>query len=208
MPTGTESRYAAVKSVILGEGGRRIVHASGSVLPALYLLDLATWQQVQALFVVAAVATGVLEFFRLRVGLDWFVYEHLTREYEQDSIAGYMLYMVSSTAVVLVAAPEIAIPAVLMLMLGDPISGTVSDNQLRVVKRPRELAAMFVVCALIALPFHHTAPLAVVLGGVGGMLADGVKPIIGDYVVDDNLTIPPLAALGLWLGVELSGLLF
>lgn len=207
MADATGSQRNVLNEILLGEGGRRIVHASGSVLPALYLLDLATWNQVRVLFVLAAVTTILLEFFRLTIGLDWFIYEHLTREYEQDSIAGYMLYMVSSTAVVLVAEPEIAIPAVLMLMLGDPISGTISENKLRVVKRPRDLAAMFVICAVITFPFHHDELLAVALGGVGGMLADGVKPMIGDYVIDDNLTIPLAGALGIWLGLELTTLL-
>lgn len=204
----TTTRLGALQDRLAGELGRRLVHASGSVLPALYLAGLATWPQVQVLFVICAVGTVVLEILRLTVGLDWFIYEHLTREYEQDSIAGYMQYMVSSAAVVVVFEPHIAIPAALMLMLGDPISGMLSSGELRMVKRPRSLVAMFAICAVIALPFVYETPLAVVFGALGGMLADGVKPIIGDFVVDDNLTIPPVAAAGLWAGIELSGLLF
>lgn len=206
MANTTRTRLEALKDTLYGEVGRRLVHASGSALPALYLLGLATWPQVQVLFVLAAVTTVVLEFLRLTVGLDWFIYEHLTREYEQDSIAGYMMYMVSSTAVVLVApSPDIAIPAVLMLMLADPLSGTLSSNELRLVKRPRVLAAMFVICSLITLPFVYHAPLAVVLGALGGTVADGVKPTIGEFVLDDNLTIAPVAAFGIWLGLQLNG---
>lgn len=203
---GQETQRSAGLARIKGEVGRRLVHASGSVLPALYLLELATWRQVQGLFVLAAAVTLVLEALRLTVGLDWFIYEYFTREYEQDSIAGYPQYMVSSAAVVVVFAPEIAIPAVLMLMIGDPIIGALSANELRTVKRPPVLLAMFAICALIAMPFLYATPLAVALGAAGGMVADGVKPEIRGHIVDDNLTIAPLAAAGMWLGVVLPGL--
>lgn len=190
-----------------GEVGRRLTHASGSVLPGLYLLSLITWQQTQALFVVGAVVAVVLEVFRHSGRLDWWIYRHLTREYEQETIAGYALYMISSAAVVLVFEPLIAVPAVLMLMLGDPISGVVASGEFRPIKRPRSLVTMFIVSSLIALPFLYETPLAVILGGFGGMVADGTKPIVRGHVVDDNLTIPPVAAALMLLGVELSALL-
>lgn len=207
MTDTTRSWVETIQDRLRGELGRRLVHASGVGLPALYLLDVASWDVVVALFVIGAFTTAVLEFLRLTVGLDWFIYRHLTREYEQDSVAGYALYMFSSTAVVLVFEPQIAIPAVLMLMLGDPISGLLSSGELRTVKRPRSLLAMFGICALLAAPFVYQTPLAVVLGGLGGMAADGVKLSVRDYIVDDNLTIPPVAALGIWIGVELHVLL-
>ncbi len=39
-----------------------------------------------------AVVVCVLEAVRLSTGLDWVVYDRLTREYEQDNVAGYALY--------------------------------------------------------------------------------------------------------------------
>lgn len=203
MSAQPESTFGRIERSLRGELGRRLVHASGSGLPALYLLG-ASWEQVAILYLVCAVGVVVLDLLRLYAGLQLWIYDHLTREYEQDSIAGYVLYMLSSAAVWFAFDPQIAIPAILMLTLGDPISGTFGSGELRVIKRPKALAAMFVVCALIAAPFHYTAPLVVVLGAAGGMLADGVKPIIGDYVVDDNLTIPVVAALGMWIGLELG----
>jgi dolichol kinase len=204
----TETRFETVQEALVeGELGRRLVHASGSGLPALYLLNIASWPEVKLLFVICAIGTLALEIMRLSIGLDWFIYRHLTREYEQDNPAGYMLYMVSSATVAVIFQPQIAIPAVLMLMIGDPISGSISTDQLRRVKRPPILAAMFTICSLIAFPFLYERPFAVILGGLGGMTADGVKPIIRGYIVDDNLTIAPVAAICLWIGSELSILL-
>lgn len=186
------------------ELGRRLVHASGSVLPGAYLVGLTTWGQTQVLFVVGALVAVVLEALRHSGYIDWRIYRYLTREYEQETVAGYVLYMLSSAAVVLVFEPTIAVPAVLMLTLGDPLSGMAGSGEFRTVKRPPALATMFVISVLIALPFLSATPLAVVLGGVGGMAADGVKPVVKGHVVDDNLTIPPVAAALMFLGVELS----
>jgi len=197
----------ALDRAVPDEFARRLVHTSGVVLPALYLLDVATWTQVRLLFIVGAAVAAVLEGLRLFVGLDWAIYEHLTREYEQDNPAGYAWYSLSTTAVVLVFGPQVAIPAALMLMLGDPISGMASSGEFRAVKRPSALAVMFCTCAGLALPFLYETPLAVLLGALAATVADGVKVVVGGYVVDDNLSIPSAAAVALWLGVELTAAL-
>lgn len=186
---------------------RRLVHASGAGLVVLYLLattfDLVlTWVRFQLLMVFLAVGTLGLEFVRLRIGLEWWIYEKLTREYEQDQVAGYGLYMISMTIVVLLFEPDIALPAMLMLAIGDPISGTVSDNTLKFVKGPKVLVTMFVVSAIIAAPFLAEHPPAIVAAALGSTLADGIKLKIGDYIVDDNLTIPIYAAVLAWFALE------
>ncbi|SDR28427.1 diacylglycerol/polyprenol kinase family protein [Natronobacterium texcoconense] len=183
---------------------RRLVHASGSGLVALYLLANylevgLTWDRFQLLMVVLAIGALALEFVRLRVGLDWWIYEKLTREYEQEKIAGYGLYMISMTVVVLLFEPQIALPAMLMLALGDPISGAVSDNTLKRVKGPKVLVTMFVVSAVLAAPFLHEYPFAILAAALGATLADGIKLSIRGYIVDDNLTIPIYASVLAWL---------
>jgi dolichol kinase len=60
---------------------------------------------------------------------------------------------------------------------------------------------MFTVSFLLAYPF---VPLPIaVLGALGAMVADGVKPMINGYVVDDNLTIPLVAAGAMWAGLSI-----
>jgi dolichol kinase len=190
------------------EIARRVVHTSGSLIPLAYLVGLLTWRQVQLIIAVGCALAIVLEVIRLIVGLDWWIYDHLTREYEQDNLAGYALAVISVTIVVFAVEPMVAIPSILMLTLGDPISGLLGadDSQFVggkafevILKPPSVLALMFVVCTLLALPF--VPPVAAVFGGVAAMLADGLKPVIFTYVIDDNLTIPLAAAGAISLGL-------
>ncbi|WP_135535215.1 dolichol kinase [Halostella pelagica] len=181
------------------EVARRLVHASGATIPGAYVLskhvswlDL-QWTHIQWVLIAGTVVTIVLEALRLFAGLEWVVYDKLTREYEQDNVAGYALYVFGGTLVGLVFEPRIAIPAMLMLTLGDPVSGLLGSGELRTIKRWPVLAAMFTTCFLLAYPFLplHAAALA----AVAATLADGVKPVIATYVIDDNITIPIAAAV-------------
>jgi dolichol kinase len=189
-----------------GEFGRKLVHGLGTAFPALLVVPFIEWIHVTVLMVLVTTAVVSLEVLRLQFGVTVFLHDLLLREYEHDSPAAYMLYMLSMTVVAVVFDPGVAIPAILMLAIGDPIAGVVSADELRLVKRPTALAAMFAVCALLAAPFAVDQPLAVALGAAGGTVADGVKPTIGEFVVDDDLTVAPLGALGLWLGANAGDL--
>ncbi|WP_293029270.1 dolichol kinase [Natronococcus sp.] len=186
---------------------RRLVHSSGAGLVALYLLATflelgLTWDRFRVLMVLLALGVIGLEFLRLRVGLDWAIYDKLTRDYEQDQFAGYGYYMVSMTVAVLLFQPAVALPAMLMLAIGDPISGAVSDDTLKTVKGPKVLVTMFVVSAVLAAPFLYEVPLAVLAAALGATIADGVKVRIGDFIVDDNLTIPIYASVLAYFALE------
>ena len=195
----------------MSELGRRLVHVSGTGYPVLYLLGWASWTELGYLLLFSSLVVAVLEVLRLRVGLDWWIYRKLTREYEQDNPAGYALYIFSMTAVVLVFDPYAAIPAMLMLTIGDPISGILGSNDAGTAKQVTVLLVMFGVCFAVAWPFvgavapFPVAVAATTLGALGATLADGLKPVIAGYVVDDNLSIPPAAAVGIWLVVTLLG---
>jgi dolichol kinase len=180
------------------EVARRLVHASGATIPAAYvLIDAITWEHVQWVLIAGTIVTVVLEALRLFAGLEWIVYDKLTREYEQDNVAGYALYVFGGTLVGLVFEPRIAVPAILMLTLGDPVSGLLGSGELRKIKRWPVLAAMFSTCFLLAYPFLplHAAAIA----AVAATLADGVKPVVATYVIDDNLTIPIAAAVAAFI---------
>jgi len=183
---------------------RRVVHASGTAVPALYLLGWATWPQVGLLYVLGTGLALLLEGLRLYVGLDWAIYDHLTREYEQDNLAGYALYVISSAVVALAVEPQVAVPAILMLTIADPISGLLGSGELRAAKRTFVLLATFGVCLLLASPFVPFVP--ALFGALAATVADGVKPVVAGYVVDDNLTIPPAAAGAMLLGFEVAAL--
>jgi dolichol kinase len=200
--TGLESEIA-----------RRMVHVSGSLVPLGHLVvpDVVTWWRVQLLVAVALAISLVLEVIRLGLGLDWWIYDHLTRSYEQDNLAGYALAMISAAIVVFAVEPTVAIPALLMLTLGDPISGLLGSGDasvlddpgsFEVIRKPAAvLGVMFAVCTAIALPFVN--PVAAVLGGFAAMVADGLKPVVASFVLDDNLTIPLVGAGAMSLGLVL-----
>ncbi|WP_435183988.1 dolichol kinase [Halobellus sp. EA9] len=192
----------ALARVSTAELQRRLVHASGTGLVLLYVFGVVTWAQFGRLMLFAAAVAAVLETLRLFIGLDWAIYDRLTRPYEETNVAGYALYMFSITAVALVFAPHLAVPAALMLTIGDPISGLLgTTREADEAKGVETLGAMFLVCLLVSAPF--LVPVAgAVAGGAASVaaalaatLADGFKPVIAGYVIDDNLSIPPVAAV-------------
>ncbi|GGJ13975.1 dolichol kinase [Halobellus salinus] len=185
-----------------GEFKRRLVHASGTGLPLLYVLELVTWREFGHVMLACSAVAATLEFVRLVVGFEWAVYDELTRPYEQDNVAGYGLYMFSITAVVLTFAPHVAVPATLMLTIGDPISGLLSTTrEAGEPKRLRTLGAMFAVCLAVSVPIlvpEAGAPAGVaasVAAALAATVADGFTPVIRGYVVDDNASIPLAAAV-------------
>lgn len=183
-----------------GEVKRRLVHVSGTGLPALYLLGLLQWEQLRWILLLGSGVALVLEIIRLLVGLDWQIYDELTRSYEQDNLAGYALYFFGMTATAWVFEPRIAIPAMLMLTIADPISGLIGSGELG-IKAVHTLLVTFAVCVLIASVLGLPLP-AAVLGAVAATLADGVKPVIAGYVIDDNLTIPIGAAVAIFVALR------
>lgn len=180
---------------------RRLVHVSGIVVPLAYVVGVTTWTQTQAIFVAGTLFALTLELLRLSGRLDWDIFETLTREYERENLAGYALYMISSTAVVLVFYPTVAVPAVLMLMVGDPVIGVLGTEEMKSVKPVTILLSMFGLCLLLALPFVSLIP--AICGAIAATVADGAKPVIATHVIDDNLTIPPAAALAIAAGGHL-----
>jgi len=175
-----------------GELRRRLVHVAGTGYPLLYLLDrhfdvgVVTWPRLQGLVVASALVALGLEAFRLTGRLDWAIYDALTREYEQDYLAGYALYMIGMAVAVLAFQPRVALPSVLMLTVADPISGLLSAGNL--AKSLVVILVTFGVCLLLAAPF--VPPPVAVAGALVATVADGVKPVVATYVIDDNLTIP------------------
>ena len=185
----------------MSELGRRAVHVSGSILPGLYLLDLATWTQVQYVLATASAIAVTLETIRLTRGIDFWAYNRLTRDYEDSSIAGYALAIFGGTITAVAFEPFVAVPAMLMLTIADPVSGVLSSGDLG-VKQGFVLLAMFGVCLGIASAL--LVPIWPALAGAtAATAADGLKPMIAGRVIDDNLTIPVAAGAAMQLGLVL-----
>jgi len=182
---------------------RRGVHLSGSLVPLAHLADVLTWEVVQYLLAGGAILALALEAVRLFVGLDWAIFDRLTRHYEQDNPAGYALAVVAAALVAWAFAPAIAVPAILLLTVVDPIAGLLSDLEAHTdvdrLKPTWVMLATFGVALLVAvplLPLRAALPVAVVV-----VVADAVKPRVWGFVIDDNASIPLSAALVAWLAV-------
>ncbi len=185
----------------MNEPGRRLVHVSGSLIPLAYLGGILSWMQVQGIVLLALAIATVLEGLRLSGYLELWVYQRFTREYEANWPAGYALALVGGAVTVLLFQPRVAVPALLMLTIADPISGIISSGRLE-VKQGYVLLATFGICVGIA-GLLRLGPGPAVLGASAATAADGLKPTIAGYVVDDNLTIPIVAAAGIQAGLLL-----
>lgn len=181
---------------------RRLVHISGAGMPATYVLGVLTYEQLGYGLLLGSGVVLVLEALRLSGAVDWWIYDRLTREYEQEGFAGYALYFFSMTLVAFLFPPQAAVPGMFALALGDPVSGLVGSGELRDVKGSVPLLAMFGVSTAVCLPFVALIP--AVLGGAAATLADGVKPVVAGYVIDDNLTIPPAVAVAITVGLAVA----
>ncbi|GAB7095900.1 dolichol kinase [Halolamina litorea] len=193
------------------ELGRRAVHASGTGIPALYLLGVVDWPGVRLLLVGLSVAVTALEFVRLVLDYEWPLFDQLAREYERENVAGYALYAYSQAVVALLFTPAVALPGMVMLTIGDPVSGYLGDNDAGTAKQAGVLGVMFFVCFALAAPFTvavvglPVGVAAAATGAAGATLADGVKPVVAGRVIDDNASIPIAAALGITLVFVAAG---
>ncbi|MDY6774542.1 MAG: dolichol kinase [Halobacteria archaeon] len=165
---------------------RRLFHLSGSLYPLLHVSGLLTWDQMRLLSWIGITVAAVLEYLRLRGDVVFF--ESLYRDYERESIAGYVLAGVGLFLSVNLFPPSIGTASMFMLTVADPIAGAVGTGELRRVKKPRVLVTAF--CVSLAVSLLFVSPLVGAAGALGAALGDGVKLRLRGYVIDDNLTIP------------------
>lgn len=185
----------------MSELPRRAVHASTSVVPLAWLLG-APWVYIQRFLILACIVVAAAEALRLADVINhWRVFSKLTREYEQENPAGYALGAVAMALVTLVFDPFVAVPAMFMLTLGDPFSGILSSGDLG-MKQSWVMLATFGFCLAIASLLRVPVP-AAVAGAAAAAVADGVKPVVFTYVVDDNFSIPVASASAMWATIHL-----
>lgn len=177
------------------EIGRRLVHSSGIVFPMTYLLT-DEWVYVQLLLLVALIVASVLEYLRLKKGYSNILFDRLTRPYESEKIAGYYLYIVGMFLVAVLLHPLIAVSSMLILAIGDPVGGILSDSEPEGTKSIIAVFSVLTVSTIIAFsvtsisfPTSESAIMALT-GGFVGTLSDYKKLIVKNYIVDDNLVIP------------------
>lgn len=185
---------------LVHEVRRKLIHLTGLSVP----LGIMIFGKIYtaAMIAVALIVALALEMGRLkgRIRLPE------VRDQEQEKVAGYIYYIFGSLITVLIFQPMIAITAMLMLSLGDAVSGLVGSvlensnvrgyNQRWKVKPFPIVTAMFLAClaigylssAITNLPFQ-----VYLAGAVGATIADSIALIFRNRGLDDNLTIPLFA---------------
>lgn len=180
----------------MSEVGRRLVHASGSVVPLSYLAGV-PWRVIEWITLLGAGLALVLEVLRLTRTVEWTLFDRLTRDYEWRSIAGYAWYAIGFAFVAWAFEPTVAVAAMLMLAIGDPISGLLTRGASGVKRAPVLLVTFGVslgIASLVGVPIA-----AGVAGAFVATVADGVTLKIGSRYVDDNIAIPVGAGATMWL---------
>ena len=188
------------RTKLVKEIRRKSIHLTGLSVPLGILVFGRTFT---ALMIALALATALLlERGRLKGKI------HLpeVRDHEEEKVAGYIYYIVGSLLTVILFAPMIAVVAMLMLSLGDAVSGLVGSvlensnvrgcNERWRVKPIPLVTSMFLIClaigylssSLTRLPFQ-----VYLAGAVGATVADCVALVFCRRNVDDNLTIPLFA---------------
>jgi dolichol kinase len=192
---------------------RKAIHITGLSVPAGILI-------FGRLYTAAMIAVALLVALALEAGrLRGKIRLPETREQEQNKVAGYVYYIVGSLLTVVFFQPMIAIVSMLMLSLGDAVSGIVGsvlqDSNVRTrgeraVKPFPVVSAMFLTCLAIGYFSSGVTQLSFpvyLAGAVGATAADSVALFFRNRSLDDNLTIPIFAgtmmSLATWLGSAL-----
>lgn len=178
---------------------RKLIHITGLSVP----IGIMAFGRIYtaAMIAVALSVAVILEAGRLsgRIKLPE------VRESEKSKVAGYIYYIVGSLITVVLFQPMIALTSMLMLSLGDAVSGiagSVLENSdvrsrgQRCIKPFPIVTSMFLACLIIGylssritgLPFE-----VYLAGAIGATIADSVALFIRNRGLDDNLTIPIFA---------------
>ena len=176
---------------------RKTIHVTGLSVPVGILVFGKIYT---AIMIALALAVAlILEAGRLRGRINL----PAVRDHEQEKVAGYIYYIFGSLVTVILFQPMIALTSILMLSLGDAVSGLVGSVLINANVRGQNVRwrfkpvpiviSMFLACLVIGYLSSSITrlPLEIYLfGAVGATIADSMALIICNRGLDDNLTIP------------------
>lgn len=187
---------------LVEETRRKGIHLTGLSVPIGLLVFGRTF--TASLIALALVVALVLEWLRLKGKISL----PEVRVQERHEVASYIYYITGSLLCVLLFPPMIAVTAMLLLSLGDTVSGLVgsvlskadvrSKKEMWCCKPMPIVAAMFTACLLIGYLASGITRLSFpvyLAGAVGATFADCVAIVIHNKGLDDNFTIPIFAGL-------------
>ena len=190
------------RTTLVKEIRRKAIHLSGLSVPFGLLVFGRTF--TAAMIALALVAALALERQRLKGKISL----PEERVQEKDKVASYIYYIMGSLLCVLLFPLMIAVTAMLLLSLGDTVSGLVGSVLAKADVRSRRemwcckpmpiVSAMFSACLFIGYLASGITRLSFPVyfaGAVGATVADCVAIIIHNKGLDDNFTIPVFSGL-------------
>ncbi|VVB89549.1 Uncharacterised protein [uncultured archaeon] len=189
---------------------RKSFHLTGSLIPIVYYF-LSKETAVLGLSVINLILF-LMEWLRLKGKIT--LPEMLLRPHENKQVAAYIYFQMAALFSIILFDKTVAIAAILMLAIGDTVSGlagslikggNVRSKDKRFAIKPFPImAAMFLACVAIGLIFLslplaqdmiHLSYYVYIAGALGATLGDAVAVRIKGRVVDDNLMIPLVAGV-------------
>lgn len=179
---------------------RKCIHLSSSLVPVLYWTTYARDTMLKTTIVLGLLFL-VAEYLRLRVEwikrIFWFIFGKALREHEQEEMTGATYVFVGAAITIAVFPRELAIPALFILTLADPMAAIVGIPLGRHPFFSKSLegsAAFFIISMLILLYFHPLHWSLLILVALAGTIVEA-RPAR----IDDNILIPSMVAALLYL---------
>ncbi len=185
--------------------GRRLYHLAGILIAGIYWCCFEPeekWSAVSILMIVTAIPLGFdIVKWRSERAREWFMrrFSALTRPSDLTNLNSSSWYLLGCTATLAVFDMPSAAAGVMILALGDNAASIVGIlwGRPRIGEKSLEGTSAFILVGwLSALPF--VSPVAALAGSLSGALVELFLPWI-----DDNFTIPVVAALGCTLASSL-----
>jgi dolichol kinase len=190
-----------VRDIPKGELGRKAIHYQAVLIPLIYYF----WVARKSAIVILAILSILMiigELLRFYVPVCRNLYNRffgrMTREHEhRNRITGATHVLLGSLIVVSLFPKEIAVVALLFLSVGDPSACLIgmAIGNIKIGKKTLEGTLTFIIASLLVSWWIPGLPFWIKI--VGAVTAGGLELMPKN--IDDNLLIPSLSALVMYL---------
>jgi dolichol kinase len=190
-----------VRDIPKGERGRKTIHYLTIFIPVIYYFWV---EKIPAVIILAIVTALMIIAELLRLYVPFFrnfynrFFGYMTREHEHNNhITGATNILIGLLIAVSLFPKEIAVASMLFLSAGDPTACLIgmSFGRVKIGTKTLEGTLAFITISLLVTWWIPNVPFWV--KAIGAVTAGGLELFHGK--LDDNLLIPPLSALIMYL---------
>ena len=186
---------------------RKAIHITSALIPLFYLLMLSREGTLLALLICTLVTfliellRGILTPFR---NLFEQVVGYMLRSAESKTLTGATYVIVGSFLTVLTFSREIAITALFILSISDTMASLIGRNIpiVRIGGKSLGGSLAFFVSALVIARLMHIPWSAAEAGAITGTVVEAAPLRLGNFAIDDNLSVPLMVGLVMTALVE------